>query len=93
MHDWVLVSVNFDWKSAIVEVHLTKVGGESVFIRARGVSRTTIPHREEWGPSIYVNRTTGPSRTEDGQMKFEIEMQSGDTIEIVASDFEIPNES
>ncbi len=52
-----------------------------------------IPHLELWGLSVHVNRTVGPSHQEDSEWKFEIEMQSGDTIEIVAEAFELPNSS
>jgi hypothetical protein len=42
-----------------------------------------LPHEEPWGPSFYVNEAS----YSDGI--FRIQMQSGDTIEIVATGFSL----
>jgi hypothetical protein len=47
-----------------------------------GVTELLVPHRQPWGPSERVNSGAAPAPG-----RFEIEMQSGDVIEIRAGGF------
>ncbi len=90
MHDWTLVSVSVDWKAGAVVLALDGPLKASTLV-ARGVRDFHMPRRFEWGPSVSVNETNGPSAVADGLYRLAIEMQSGDIIEIVAEGFDFPD--
>lgn len=92
MHDWVLRSLLFDWKSQRLVVSLGSYSFPLVELIAEGVASIQIPRQNPWGPSVYVLKTRGPSDEGEGRRKLEIEMQSGDVITIVAASFQIPPE-
>ena len=89
MHDWTLVSILFDWKSARVTLSLRKAGPELVSIIAEDVIELHVPQLREWGPSVSIDKVKNPIEMK-GRRKLEIEMQSGDVITIVASSFIFP---
>jgi hypothetical protein len=88
LHDAPVDSVHLDWKTKTCTIAL------HVFL-ARGVEATphrlhffevrslSLPHEEPWAPSFYINEAS----YSDGI--FRIQMQSGDTIEIVATGFSL----
>ena len=79
MHDWTLVSVTVDWESSTVVVETRSPNADIVKVSLHGVTLVSIPKREEWGPSVSINKVDGPIH-QFGSVKLAIEMQSGDTI-------------
>jgi len=45
---------------------------------------------QPWGPSVSINKCDGPVAQESGGFRLVIEMQSGDEIELVARQFDMP---
>lgn len=89
-HDWILVSINFDWQSASLNIHLQDLARSNRLLIAEGVSEFRVPRKNEWGPSISVNEVT-ESEVQAGDGKcLQIEMQSGDTIVIKAKKIIFP---
>jgi hypothetical protein len=93
MHDWTLVSILFEWKTARVILEFGTGGSKSQKPMAHGVSELHAPRLNDWGPSVSVNsvnKVAGPSDDASGRRGLEIEMQSGDHIRIVAKSFDFP---
>jgi len=90
MHDWTLVSIQFEWKEGRVALSLRNTKSETVSVIADGVADLMIPRRNEWGSSVSVNCVSGPIDHPGGLQKLDIEMQSGDVIQIVAKSFRLP---
>ena len=89
-HDWILVSINFDWQSASLNIHLQDLARSNRLLIAEGVSEFRVPRKNEWGASISVNEVT-ESEVQAGDGKcLQIEMQSGDTIVIKAKKIIFP---
>ena|SRR6266704_3417118 len=93
MHDWTLVSILFEWKSASVMLEFRTNRSTSVKLIARDVSELYVPRLNEWGPSVGVNKVLGPSDDTSGRRALEIEMQSGDRIRILAGTFDLPRQT
>ena len=91
MHDWSLLSVAVGWKTGEIEIGLSAPGGPTS-IRAEGLQDLRIPRAYPWGPSISINEVRGPTAQPDGLARVEIEMQSGDLIEIIARSFRMPEQ-
>jgi hypothetical protein len=79
LHDASLESVEVLWAEARCRLVLSLHSGKHL-LEFRGVTRTTIPHEKPWGPSISINEAS----FKDGVTS--IEMQTGDTIEIVSQE-------
>jgi hypothetical protein len=90
MHDWTLISVQFKWKAGRVVLSFRTPEAEVSSLVAEGVFDLHVPQKKDWGPSVSVNEIRGPSGNMSGRQKLEIEMQSGDVIEIEAVSFEFP---
>ena len=90
MHDWTLVSILFEWKSGCVTLEFKTHRSNSAKLTANGVSELHVPRLNDWGPSASVNGVLGPSDGPSGRREFEVEMQSGDRIRIVAASFNFP---
>lgn len=93
MHDWTLVSILVDWKAARVTLRFRRPDAGSAEIVGGGLLRLDVPRRTEWGPSVSVNRVLGPASAEaegQGVQRLAIEMQSGDTITVLATSFAMP---
>jgi hypothetical protein len=90
MHDWTLVSILYEWKPARVTISFRSETMELTSVVADGVTALNIPQTREWGPSVSVNKILGPTDFAKGGRKLEIEMQSGDVIEIVAGTYVFP---
>lgn len=82
IHDATLKSITFDWAAATCKFLIHPVGRNPAELIFEGVSNLTIPHMQPWGPSRSINSA---NQCEPG--KYEIEMQSGDTITILAKLF------
>jgi hypothetical protein len=86
LHDAVLHSLQLDWQAGSIrlELHAFVNAGEPavpVVLRAEQVTLLTCPRRNAWGPSKYVNAVrTYPLDT--GGVRLQLEMQSGDVIEL-----------
>jgi hypothetical protein len=86
LHDAVLHSVRIEWKvgECILDLAAFFEPGqeaEPCQLVFRGIRNVTIPRAEPWGPSIFINKILQPSSN-----VFQVEMQSGDVLEIVAVD-------
>lgn len=87
LHDAILRRVELAWAEKCCRVYLeaSAVPGRPAaphVLEFRGVSLLRVPHSEQWGPSTFINQARGSPL--DG---FEIEMQSGDVIEIAGNGF------
>lgn len=89
MHDWKLERITIDWGSGEARAFVRSPKG-SEEIRVSGLREIRVPRREDWGPSVSINTVDGPNRSDDGLLHLNIEMQSGDMIEIVAESIEMP---
>lgn len=89
MHDWLLISVCYDWAEKQVLLILRDIDDNEVPLRAKNTCELQLTHRNPWGPSASINKIVGPTKEERGQ-RLEIHMQSGDVITILASSFEMP---
>lgn len=85
LHDAVLESVAVEWEAAEAVIVVTRVPGGPLRLRARGLRRFVLSHEEVWGPSVYINQVTAEI-DERGLVVLEIEMQSGDTVSVVADE-------
>ena len=84
MHDWVLVCILFLWEEGgQCRIELRDSSSKKRYINASGVSKLSVPKKEEWGSSMSINETVGPTKKGDAYY-FNIEMQSGDLIELIA---------
>ncbi len=77
-----------DWEAGTAEIRLGHQGIDVTAI-ASGLRTLDVSRKQPWGPSIWVNKTIGPTRTDDGLVKLVIEMQSGDAIVLVAERIEL----
>ncbi len=86
LHDAVLQRLSVDWSAGTLEVELLLRGGGPASIVAEGVIMFRCPKREPWGRSIHINdaRGPGPIYAEAHILSLELEMQSGDLIEVEA---------
>ena len=83
LHDMTLVRLILDWDAGhcTAEINGAVVPETSgVRLRWTGVTGVEIPREYPWGPSESINGAKGPI---DG--RYEIEMQSGDTIFVRAT--------
>ena len=84
-HDWTLVGLSMDWKLGELVVEMRDPSSSSRQLIAKDVTSLDLPRRHPWGPSVSINKMS-QSQDERGRV-LQIEMQSGDTIECVASSF------
>jgi hypothetical protein len=89
MHDWSLLSLNVDWAAGAARIVVRSPSGEAS-IRATGLYELHAPRRRSWGPSASINTVKGPTQGTDEHTSLIIEMQSGDSIRIVARAIEMP---
>src|SRR5688572_13699951 len=87
VHDSTLTGVRFDWANARCILSVVPVGLDSHQLVFSGVSELHIPRHEPWGPSKSVNVLR---ERESGV--FEVELQSGDVLRIVAAAWEFRRE-
>lgn len=89
MHDWSLLSVSIDWEQAEIHILFRTENGEVKLI-ATDFTYFSIPRQDEWGRSISVLESSAPITLANGLLRLGIQMQSGDVIELVAKDIQIP---
>ncbi|MFC5472814.1 hypothetical protein [Paraherbaspirillum soli] len=90
MHDWTFLSLSFDWKSGQAKLDFRNRDSNLGSLIAIDVTNLCVPRIQDWGPSQSVNTMTGPIPCGNGVSKVQIEMQSGDCIEIDAKNFNLP---
>jgi len=85
LHDAVLERVEVVWGEKLCRCMARPVGSERkvVCLVFSGVTAVHIPHSEPWGPSGSILSVKELERS------YVLEMQSGDSIEIVATEYEI----
>jgi hypothetical protein len=85
LHDATLVSVNFDWAtgSTVIALRTGLPEAPSVAIMAEGTTILRFARKLPWGESVSINEVRGPAAHENGS-RLEIEMQSGDVLELEA---------
>src|SRR5438128_4584782 len=88
LHDWSLLSLSYDWKTATATFH---VRWDSVERQLVGLNATelSVPHSAPWGPSVSINTVEGPTLEETGDFTLKIQMQSGDVISLRAASIEL----
>jgi hypothetical protein len=91
LHDAVLHSIVIDWRAGTVEIVLTVSGSSHgrLSLRAEGLTALSCPRAHPWGGSVHVNGATIVPGDPDGARLLAIEMQSGDVVQIRASDFHV----
>jgi hypothetical protein len=90
MHDWIFEKASVDWKEAVARLEFNWHGKLKV-VRATGLSDIHLPRHLPSGRSDAVDRCDGPTKLQSGGYGLAIEMQSGDKIELVARQFEMPS--
>jgi hypothetical protein len=88
LHDATLVDVHLEWAEGACTMTLRRSVLQNCYLKFTGVSQLSLPRAQPWGPSQSINaaymRNTG---------QYEIEMQSGDLIQIDASALTITGSS
>jgi hypothetical protein len=95
LHDAVLGRVVVEWQSATATLVLESCEKPSrrVAVSATGVRSLVLPRREPWGQGgVTLVNDMQQTPTSDGGVRLEIEMQSGDRIEIEAREISISPE-
>ena len=84
MHDWTLCSICVNWASASAKIELKDAASKIRALEIKGLSLLIIPRKNPWGESVSINETTQIHKNDNGLRCLNIEMQSGDIIEIDA---------
>lgn len=90
-HDAVLASMTIHWEEGHTDlvVRPVSITPHDVTLRLTGVTRLLCPRQAPWGFSRHINRVDGPLKLDETTQQLQIEMQSGDTIEIDYQDLVI----
>jgi hypothetical protein len=90
LHDATLVSVAMEWTSgeARVTVRLSEERRRTAEILVFGFTLVHCARRQPWGPSVSINEVRR-QRREDGWHRIEIELQSGDVLELEGNRIEL----
>lgn len=91
LHDAVLVSMTLRWEDGGIELVVRPASKvpQNVTLRMSGLTRFVCGRSAPWGFSRHINRVIGPSCRADAVQQLQIEMQSGDMIEIDYVDLDI----
>ena len=90
MHDWTLLNVNFRWEDGELEIKFKNQDSKVVSLISKDTKNLILPKKDDWGKSASVNEVKGPLLIGGNLKKIEIEMQSGDIIEILSSEIIMP---
>lgn len=90
LHDATLVAVTLSWASGEihVRVRLSEEAARGAEIHVTGSTQLRCPRQQPWGPSVSINQVRLLS-LQGGRKRLEIEVQSGDVIEIEGSAVEL----
>lgn len=89
MHDFTLLNIKVEWATGVAKVTLLNGNSTEVVIHIDGLIMMRIPRLNEWGMSVSIN-TAKLGSSSCGNMSMNIEMQSGDIIEIIAEKIVTP---
>jgi hypothetical protein len=84
LHDATLADLRLDWQQGECVVRVSPVGSEDAALIFSGVREVHAPRMHPWGPSVSIMQFR-----ETGEGIFEIEMQSGDVLKIVAASWRL----
>jgi hypothetical protein len=90
MHDFTLLKIVIEWATGVANIFLLNSESSQVSICIDGLVLMKAPRLKEWGESVSINNVRWVTSDPDGNMKLEIEMQSGDVIEIIAKKISLP---
>ena len=82
LHDATLKSITFEWREALCILELRTSEEPHCKLIFSAVTHIAVPRNQPWGPSVSINEFR-----EKQPGSFEIELQSGDVIEVKASNF------
>lgn len=85
MHDWILIGVSFEWRSARASLVFEDTGAKKRILAAEQVRLLEVPRENEWGPSVSVNEASEEPGPDGVGRMLRIEMQSGDVIRVWAA--------
>lgn len=88
LHDAVFVRAEIAWGEGRAVLELERLPGVQVLVVAVGLARFEMTRSQPWGPSVSVNRAELRENDENGRA-LEMEMQSGDRIEVTATRFDV----
>lgn len=89
MHDWLLLEIEVEWHSAELHIAFRDTDSSKQVIHATQFVSINIPRLCEWGYSGSINEVV--IEQVESLEKLTINMQSGDQLVILASDFKLPN--
>jgi hypothetical protein len=87
LHDVVLMRVQFEWHAATCTCWVEPVGMAPHVLSFFGVRDLHIPREQPWGPSVSINAVR-----EETSGIYQIELQSGDVLRVVARSWEFRSE-
>jgi hypothetical protein len=90
VHDWTLVSICMDWSTGNARVQLFDNQSVAREILTIDVSNLVVPRTLDWWPSVSVNEVIGPIVLDERNSRLQIEIQSGDVIDLTARNFLLP---
>ncbi len=92
LHDAVLRRVAMSCEDGVLSLSFSSREGPRT-VTALDLVDFRFPQLKPWGASMCVNTTVGPLvlPDSDGVLSLEIEMQSGDVIEVKAREFRVEN--
>ena len=88
LHDATLRTIRLAWAEGRCVLELSLAGAPSCELIFTGVSELHVPRHNSWGPSVSVNAVR---KVQDN--RFEIEVQSGDVLQIEATAWSFNAES
>lgn len=91
MHDWTLISIAMEWSSSVVTVKLLDRTSTTREIVAHGIRGISVRRDEPWGPSVSVLGYRFSEK--NGGIQLQIDIQSGDSIDIEAARIDMPQEA
>ena len=90
MHDWVFNSIEVNWHSGLSLIGVTDRKSINREIIIHEIIYFSMSRRFEWGESTNINRISLEEKGGGEGHNLVIEMQSGDTIEIIANKICLP---
>lgn len=87
LHDATLLGLELLWESGDASLSVRLGSGAITKIALRSATLLECPRRFPWGASVSIHEVRGPTRTDGGSLRVEIEMQSGDVLVLEAAEF------
>jgi hypothetical protein len=83
--------MNFDWTSARLAIELRDSASTPRVLIGDGVRELYVPRMNEWGQGVAINEVFEIESLTTGLFQLRSEMQSGDVMRIVATQFSLPS--